>query len=336
MRKNNILATNKESDDPIVAISVKAALKCRRWAIATTVITALFLALQLIPKKAFDGAWIFPYIAWVGGIQAALVSVVFWIHYSRELTKIENRKLKGKERAEKFAQWLKNFDPFAKTAAMLVPADDGNERFSKFGGLPVVPDGFKWPTYDGEPIPFLMQLDFSEINADGSITNFPRSGMLCVFVDEFVGDDGWEMQSKILYFEGSARLTHARKPRDLETVYNEVFVERRLVKTYPDKNDCDEAFTIYRKAVDSGMDDRYDELIEENVERHLVGGWPSYVQDGGFVKRCRESERDAWVLLLQIKSDDEYTWDGVIHVCIREKDLFAKNFDNIKLERHEY
>ena len=336
MRKKSILEMNKETENPIISIIVKTALQYRRFAIVTTVIAALFLALQFIPKSAFDAAWIFPYIAWVGGILSALVSVVFWIHYSRELKKIEDQKLKETEREKEFSEWLKNFDSFAKIAAKLVPADEGNEKFSKFGGLPVVPDSFQWPMCDGEPIPFLLQLDFSEINADGSIANFPKSGLIYVFVDEFVGDDGWKQKTKILFFERAARLTRAHKPHDLETVFKEVYIEHSFVKTYPDKYDCDEAFEIYRQVLDSGMDDRYDELCEKNNNCHLVGGWPSYVQDGGFVKECRESEQDRWVLLLQIKSEDEYMWDGVLHICIREKDLAAKNFNNIKLERHGY
>ena len=336
MSKKSILAMNKETDDPIISIIVKTASKDRKFAIVTTVLTAIFLVLQFIPKNAFDIAWIFPYIAWVGGIQSAIVAVVFWIHYNRELKKIEERKLKRKERAEEFNKWLQNFESFTKTAAKLVPAVEGNEKFSKFGGLPVVPDSFKWPTYDGEPIPFLLQLDFSEINADGSITNFPKSGMIYVFVDEFVGDDGWKRKTKILFFERTSRLTRARKPRDLETVFKEVYVEPDFVKTYPDKYDCDEALETYRQGAESGMDDRYDELCEMNNECHLVGGWPSYVQEGGFVKACKESKNDRWVLLLQIKSQDDYMWDGAIHICIREKDLAVKNFDNIKLERHGY
>lgn len=336
MRKKDILEMNKETENPIISIIVKTALNYRRFAIATTVITALFLVLQFIPKNAFDAAWVFPYIAWVGGILSAIISAVFWIHYSWELKKIDAQKLKEWERAEEFTKWLKNFEPFAKIAAKLVPAAEGNERFSKFGGLPVVPDSFKWPTYDGEPIPFLLQLDFSEINADGSITNFPNSGMMYVFVDEFVGDDGWKQKTKILFFERSAHLTRARQPHDLETVFNEVYVEPSFVKTYPDKHDCDEAFEIYRQGAESGMDDRYDDLNEKNRECHLVGGWPSYIQDGGFVNECRESKNDTWVLLLQIKSEQDYMWDGAIHICISEKDLAVKNFDNIKLERHGY
>ena len=260
MRKKNILAMNKETDNPIISIIVKTALKYRRFAIVTTVIAALFFTLQFIPKNAFDNAWLFPYIAWVGCIQSAFVSVVFWIHYSREVKKIEEQKLKGNKKTAEFNKWLQNFDPFTKTAAKLVPAGEGNEKFSKFGGLPVVPDGFQWPMYDGEPIPFLLQLDFSEINADGSLPNFPKSGMIYVFV----GDDGWKQKTKILFFERTIRLTHAHKPHDLETVFKEVYVEPNFVKTYPDKYDCDEALEIYRQVIESGMDDRYDELSEKN------------------------------------------------------------------------
>ena len=336
MRKKSILAMNKDTENPIISIIVKTAIQYRKFAIATTVIAAIFLALQLIPKNAFDAAWVFPYVAWVGGILSAFVAVVFWVNYSKELKKIETAKIKETERAEEFSQWLKNFDPFTKVAAELVPTGEGNEKFSKFGGLPVVPEGFKWPTYDGEPIPFLLQLDFSEINADGSVPNLPNSGLMYIFVDEFVGDDGWKQKTKILFFERSAYLKRARKPRDLETVFNEVYVERNLVKTYPDKYDCDEAFEIYRQVMESGMDDRYDEVSEKYKDCNLVGGWPSYIQDGGFVKQCRENEYDRWVLLLQIKSEDDYMWDGAIHICIREKDLAVKNFDNIKLEQHGY
>ena len=311
----------------------------RALAIATLIGAVLFFLACLIPESELkEGASRIPFL--ILGSIFAVASVVFWV-----LLFFANRqKLLEKHNMRQFNRWLKEFEHLTKTAAELVRVVGDKKKFSKFGGLPVVPPDFEWPTENGKPIPFLLQLDFSEINQNGNLKNFPISGLMYVFVDEFVNEEfEIEHTKKILFFDNAEVLFCADKPINLQITFDEIFVVPDFIKTYPDTDDCDEAFDIYCARPHGGMDDGYDSICWENMERHLVGGWPSHVQNGGFMKDCRENEDDNWVLLLQIKSeyskdDDNFMWgdNGVIYIYIREKDLITRNFDNIKLDMQCY
>ena len=80
---------------------------------------------------------------------------------------------------EKLATLLKHFEPFAKNAITLKRSE--NKSFTSFGGIPFAPQNFAWPMHNNKPIPFLLQIDFAEINADGKLTDFPTSGLMYVF-----------------------------------------------------------------------------------------------------------------------------------------------------------
>ena len=277
----------------------------------------------------------------IGGMLA-VAAVVCWILYGVERKKIKAKRQAEKREAQEFAEWLKQFEPFTKPAAELLCADGDKKGFSKFGGLPVVPDNFEWPTLNGNPMPFVLQLDFSEINPGGNLKNFPVSGLMYLFVEE-VFEPEFDYIPKILFFDKAEKLSCANVPTDLQKKYTEFFVAPNYIKAYPDVSDCDEAFEIYCKRPYGGMDDQYDALSEKNVERHLVGGWPSHLQ-GSFEKICENIDGDKCVLLLQIKSesstnfDEELMWGdcGLLYIYIREKDLIARNFNNVILEMQCY
>ena len=314
-----------------------------KLAILFTVTAAALIIVHFILKAVS-----YPYssvsLLFVGGI-VAVAAVICWILFGLEMKKIKDRQRVERQWEEEFAEWLKHFEPLTKIGAELVRTESDGEKFSKFGGLPVVTSDFKWPTDNGKPIPFLLQLDFSEINPTGNLINFPTSGLMYVFVYEFVNEE-YEIEhiKKVLFFDNAEVLFRADKPKNLPTTFNEIYVAPKFIKTYPDVFDCDEAFEMYCARPQGGMDDDYDALCNGKTECHLVGGWPSHLQNGGFMKECREDEGDNWVLLLQIKSEyvkdgeDNFMWgdNGVIYIYIREKDLIARNFDNIKLEMQCY
>ena len=305
-------------------------------AIVTLISAVIFFLACLIPESLLKDGNSRTFLVILGCIFIA-ASVVFWI-----LLFIANRQtLLAKHNIRQFNRWLKEFEYLTKTAAELVGVAGDRKNFSKFGGLPVVPPDFEWPTENGKPIPFLLQLDFSEINPKGELKNFPTAGLMYVFVEEVVNKE-FEIEHirKILFFDKEEYLFDAEEPYKLQKKYKEIYVAPNFIKTYPDIEDCDEALDISCARPHGGMDDAYFVLCGENSECHLVGGWPSHVQYGGFMKACRESEDENWVLLLQIKSEytlhyeDEFLWGdgGVIYIYIRENDLIARNFDNIKLD----
>ena len=315
----------------------------KKVAITLTVIAAVLFALLLVPQDAFDGAMILRGFAAVDGSVFAIIAVVYWIKYAVAVKKDKAQQLEHKRAIEQFDEWVKNFDHLTKIAAELVRVDDSAKRFSKFGGLPTVPYNFVWPTHNGNAMPFLLQIDFSEINAEGRMTNFPTSGLMYLFVEE-VFEPEFDYVPKVLFFDNAVSLSCAAKPYNLQKQFVEFAVASYIIKTYPNVEDCDEAFEIYCQRPYGGLDDGYDALSEENLECHLVGGWPSHLQNAGFAKHCKESDGAEWVLLAQISSemgdsdDDDIMWgdDGMIYIYIREKDLLARRFDNLKLDMQCY
>ena len=249
---------------------------------------------------------------------------------------------------EEFRKWLTAFEPYTKTAKKLNVTTD--KTFSKFGGMPDVPKNFIWPKRGDVCLPLLLQIDFAEINGDGALADFPQNGIMYLFVDsDDVNDPEFEYGEepyadgrtfKILYFDGADGLIPAQRPDALTTVYKEFNISAEVVKTYPDTEDCKEAFDLCCDRPAGGMDDAYDYMRFKNMDSTLIGGWASYIQ-GSSLPRTG----DEWVLLMQIKSyfgkmrdgstwDDSMTWGdaGNIYMFIRKTDLQAHNFNNVKFD----
>lgn len=234
-----------------------------------------------------------------------------------------------------FNEWLKKFEPYTKMAAGLIKTT--KKTNSKFGGMPNVSPEFVWPTFKGKPIPFLLQIDFSEVNANNILQNFPTSGIMYVFVDSELVNTSMEYKEgecyKVLYCENSNELIEVEKPADLSIVYKEFNIEPKITKTYPDPEDCDEADELYCNRPFGGMDDDYDDLRYDNSERHMLGGWATYIQSGGY---C-EGENGSKTLLLQIgyeDDDDNFMWGdcGNLYFFIDKTDLINCNFNNVMLD----
>lgn len=244
------------------------------------------------------------------------------------------------------ATLLEHFEFFAKTAITLKRSE--NKSFTRFGGVPFAPQDFVWPTHNNKPIPFLLQIDFAEINADGKLSDFPESGLMYVFVDESkvnfedtdINDTDYAYKEgetfKILYFENvDGGLNSVELPDNLQTIYDEFYVNAELVKTYPEledcnEDDCEQLSTLFRL---DKMDNYYDYFYQH---RHLIGGWATYVQGGGFIADRREKANEKWTLLVQIENDGQYEFmwgdEGTLYFYINENDLKKRNFSNVTLD----
>lgn len=84
-------------------------------------------------------------------------------------------------------------------AAMTPAGQPTRATQSCVGGCPFLPEGAPWPTYDGDRLSFLAQVDFAEVPP---LPGFPRAGLLQWFVartgsygmtyDESAGTVGFE------------------------------------------------------------------------------------------------------------------------------------------------
>lgn len=98
---------------------------------------------------------------------------------------------------------------------------------TRFGGRPLVPEGFEWPYYEGEdyldeevkrrPLSFFAQFDLSEISQYDTDGVLPPSGMLTFFYDYETLRWGFDPKdkgcAKVYLFEGE--LSAAEFPNDL-------------------------------------------------------------------------------------------------------------------------
>lgn len=245
-----------------------------------------------------------------------------------------------------FKSWLNQFSLYIRTGAKLIKTE--NKGFSKFGGLPQVPENFNWPLYKGNPLPFLLQIDFEEINSDGKINDFPTSGLLYIFVNSIdINNPSIEQEEyeqgrtfQIVFFEKHENLLYAEKPDNLKTNYKEFYICAENVTTYPDTDDCNGAYDIYCNRPIGGMDDEYTEYQSQNMSTSLLGGWASYIQSSNMAEKCNP-KTDEWDLLVQIASvsdDEEFMWGdcGTLYFYIRKSDLLAHKFDNVKLDMQCY
>jgi len=248
-----------------------------------------------------------------------------------------NKKLNSKN----FKNYLKKFEHLSKNAAELVKANQNNRGFSKFGGLPIVPDTFEWPVVEDEPKLFLAQFDFEELNADGNLKDFPTKGLLYLFADS-------EMDCSLngcvfLYYETTKNLKPAVKPKNLSATYKEVYVTSKLINTYPSLDDCEEGFKIYEDAGQEDMDDLYGLMCKKNESRTFIGGWASYLDEANFMVDLDGANE--WMLLCQVngkyahikaKDVEQFTsWgddDGVLYIYIRKDSLKKLDFSQTEID----
>lgn len=72
---------------------------------------------------------------------------------------------------------------------------------TKVGGEPDLPDGVAWPTFEGEPSLFVLQIDFEVIAPLDLEELLPADGLLSVFTDRFNDD------VRVLYHPKGSMLT---------------------------------------------------------------------------------------------------------------------------------
>jgi Domain of unknown function (DUF1963) len=65
----------------------------------------------------------------------------------------------------------------------IVPPKFDPTHLSFFGGLPIAPSGFQWPSGESRPFSFIMQLNCSAVPANGRLGMFPDNGVLYLFLD---------------------------------------------------------------------------------------------------------------------------------------------------------
>ena len=81
----------------------------------------------------------------------------------------------------------------------IVPPNHDPAHLSFFGGLPIAPSGFQWPSGESRPYSFIMQVDCSAVPAAGRLGMFPDEGVLYLFLDL---EWGQEQMFRLIYESG--------------------------------------------------------------------------------------------------------------------------------------
>lgn len=232
---------------------------------------------------------------------------------------------------------------------------------SRIGGRPDLPQGAKWPTYQGKPLSFIAQVRLEEVPWKPAA--LPTQGLLSFFydaADQPWGSDPQEAgQWRVLYHAEADTLERGHLPDGVKQVkeFNALAVDFSIQTTLPGWN----ALVLRRMGFAENETERYIALTERVAEHNAPGypvhrflGNPDQVQ-GEMQLKCqlvthgidcgdpsgyqdpRRTELEpgaaGWTLLLQIDSEDEteMIWGnfGSIYFWIHEEDLRKRDFEKV-------
>lgn len=288
--------------------------------------------------------WISEKIVWIS--IAIIITIIF----------IFTRKKEEKIEWQKFESVLSDINSLRKVSIHLIKQD--KQSFTKLWWIPDVYDNFVRPTRNNEPLSFLWQFKFSEINK-WILTDYPQNGLLYVFYDKEQSTRWFDPKDKeswkIIYIEDeNIKLQKANLPKALELEYNEVFISAKKIYTLPSR----ENENIKRFQFEGNEFDKYIEYQEnffENMPKHIIWWYPDPVQwdtmqlESEFINngiylwserpkkdekfKIMEKDSKEWILLLQIDTDDNANmmwWDAwMLYFWIKKEDLKNKKFDNV-------
>jgi uncharacterized protein YwqG len=252
----------------------------------------------------------------------------------------------------------KNIETLARDSIHLVTTE--NRVFSKIGGRPNLGGDFDWPSYRGQPLAFLAQLSFSELNTTKQFPEYPTRGRLfCFYVQDqstwgFEPDDvgSW----KTIYHEDEQDPpTETPYPEGLDesSRYPEKRITAKVVKSYPFWED--KRIKKYWEQ-DEDFLEQYEEFqnsLFDHGPKHQLGGHPDPQQNPEMDEECQlvsngincgtaEGYRDSrvpallkrakeWVFYFQLDSDEEceMMWGdaGMLYFWIRKEDLKNRRFE---------
>jgi hypothetical protein len=176
---------------------------------------------------------------------------------------------------------------------------------SRIGGLPDLRPGVAWPTHEGKKMPFLVQIDLSEVfDRTGGL--LPRDGWLYAF-GRF---DLWAAHNRVAVFIDRGprdALRRASPPADDEIRPN---FDQRVYKLVP-----------VSPAPAKGVD----EVIDESDRRAgwLLGEMDDIFGTPGEIAGHASREGDDWINLLAIESIGSMQWSdcGHLYLLVRRSDL---------------
>jgi hypothetical protein len=221
---------------------------------------------------------------------------------------------------------------------------------TRFGGAPDLAALQPWPEHNGSPLPFVAQINLSEVALYDTMRLLPNEGMLSFFFDIDAFFDSWPSPQsvwRVLYGYHAGALQQASLPERgaKRKHYRPSLVTISPEMTLPDYSQYD-ATSLQRLGLLEPLTQEEEEAYYE-VQAQLVGtvgatfhvplhrllGHPDDVQ-WDMHDDLSGSPTD-WQLLLQIDSDGvpntEWGDTGRIYYWIRTQDLARRDFSQVTL-----
>ncbi len=226
------------------------------------------------------------------------------------------------------------------------PRADDLPTTSRFGGTPLAPSNWQWPTAEGEPLLFVGQINCAELRGLPGAERLPSSGLLAFFGDhdaveacriEALGDIA------VYHWTEVDRLVSAIAAIEPSKVYLRCPLTFRPFVDLPDPH----SRAIQELNMRETQRSRYSEEwraarchgLPVGAERYAsfskLLGWPALVQERDLVLfEFHDSAR----LLLQVdrycNGEDSHNWGpgGSLYFLMPEHDLKGQNFAACEFE----
>jgi uncharacterized protein YwqG len=214
---------------------------------------------------------------------------------------------------------------------------------SRFGGVPVAPQGWQWPVAEEEPRLFVGQINCAELRGLPGAEQLPASGLLAFFGDHDAVTGCFPFDSHcVFYWPDVERLIQAKAPIEpLEIFPACALAPRPLIDLpYPDstavggfglnKQQREAYFDVWLDVRHYGIPSDY--AAYASFSKLL--GWPALVQHDIGVFESRDDAR----LLLQVDAycngETSHGWGpgGSLFYVLSDADLRAHVFARCELE----
>lgn len=241
---------------------------------------------------------------------------------------------------------------------------------TRFGGVPDIPEGFKWDYYVGEnekpvPLSFIAQFNCEEIAKYDTEHLLPQKGLLSFFYEADSQEWGYDPKNKgfakVYWFEDISKLKAAELPEELPDYcrFPMLKITAKSEISYPSYEDYGLTRINTTEHWDEFNDAEKSLGINDEGEINKLLGWANPIQ-GNMTQECelisrgyylgsgwdnvtprdRQESIDRskdWQLLFQLDSisDDDFELMfgdcGRIYYYIRKEDLAERDFNNIWL-----
>lgn len=232
---------------------------------------------------------------------------------------------------------------------------------SRMGGSPDLPLGIAWPSRDGRPIDFLLQLDLAETPRKWGGDDLPESGWLYFFYDLKQHPWGYDVSHRhgwrVLYYDGDRKtLGRCTRPDATDPVLRPCRLTffKGIYLNWPslqdEKSESDLLYLNKHEGLSVAQGDVSGHQIlgrthgcqgmYEDMQRDCqlasngiyLGGGGGPVFDEVKAAQVASGIKD-WRLLLELSSDEnaclEWTGYGTLYFWIREDDLRCSDFHNV-------